>query len=236
MGKGIFVTAVDTEVGKTLCSCGMAEALIESGLSIGVYKPVLSGIKDKNVRYLPDDALMLKTASRSDDDIELINPYCFITPVTPAQAACIENISIDKRVLLDNYNIIKERYDLTIVEGAGGIMSPVTNDYLVIDMIKDMRCDAIVITDTALGRINHTLMTLNTLRSYQINPVGIIVNRYPEYPSMANESLLKYIRIFDDCEILGIVPEIGDSSRFYNDFIKAFKKNVDMTKFKRRLL
>jgi dethiobiotin synthetase len=233
MGKGIFVTAVDTEVGKTLCSCGMAEALIEAGLDVGVYKPVLSGAKEQNGRYMPEDALMLKSASGSDDDMELINPYCFLTPVTPAHAACIENVTIDKNVLMDNYNVIKERHDLTIVEGAGGVMSPVTNDYLVLDMIKDMDCGAIVVTDTALGRINHTLMTLKALTSHQIDLIGIIVNRYPKRPSMANKSLLKYIRIFNDCEILGIVPEIEDGINFYNDFIAEFKKNVDLTKLKK---
>jgi dethiobiotin synthetase len=233
MGKGIFVTAVDTEVGKTLCACGLAEGFLKHGLDIGVYKPVLSGARDNNGERVREDAVMLKAAAKSDDDIELINPYCFLPPVTPAHAACIENVKIEKKVLLKNYKTIMNRHDLTIIEGAGGLMVPVTDDYLVLDLIKDMDCPAIVITDTALGRINHTLMTLNVLKHYRIKVIGIIVNRYPKKPKDKDVSLLKYLKIFSEHDILGIIPEVENDKKLYEEFVSGFRHYVDISSIKK---
>jgi dethiobiotin synthetase len=228
MSKGIFITAVDTEAGKTLCGCALSECLTEMGLDVGVYKPVLSGAPEDNGKRIREDAVMLKKASGSDDDIELINPYCFVPPVTPAHAACMEKVRIDKNVLINNYNTISARHDLTIVEGAGGLMVPVTDDYLIVDLIRDLGLSVIVITDTKLGRINHTLMTMKVLESYGINTLGIIVNRYPKEPEPRDKSLLKYLMIFDNKDILGIVAEIKEDESFYDDFVSNFKFNVDI--------
>jgi len=211
VGGAIFVTASDTEVGKTFCSCAIAEAFWSDGLSVGVYKPVLSGLSWCDSSETLDDATLLQSAAGSTDDIALINPYRFDAAVTPAHAAHLENVKIDKQKLHENYNDIKARHDITIVEGAGGLMSPVTDDYLNIDMICDFQCPVIVVTDTKLGRINHTLMTLNLLKERGAEVLGVIVNMYPKDPNEANKSLIKYIELFSDVKILAVI-EKGDGS------------------------
>jgi len=235
MGKGIFITAVDTEAGKTLCGCALAECLRETGVNVGVYKPVLSGAPIKDGKVQREDAVMLKAASRSDDDIMLINPYCFTHAVTPAHAADMDNVEIDKKVLIGNYDTISEWHDITIVEGAGGLMVPVTDDYLIADMISDLALDVIVVTDSKLGRINHTLMTIRMLESYGIYPLGIIVNRYPKKPEAKDESLIKYIKLFSQTDILGIIPEVGASEKLYDDFVTNFKFSVDINMIKKKI-
>ncbi len=224
MKKNIFITAVDTEVGKTLCACGLVESLIARGLDIGVFKPVLSGAK----QWIPADAVMLKSAAKSKDELKDINPYCFETPVTPAHAAHLENITISKNSLISARDIISDRHDATIIEGAGGLMVPIKDDYLMIDLIKELACPVIVITDCALGRINHTLMTLKILKNYGVEILGLIVNRYPKEPGEAAISLLKYIKLFDNTEIIGVIPEIEAGESFYDDFVGSFKDNVDL--------
>ncbi|MFC1855119.1 dethiobiotin synthase [Thermodesulfobacteriota bacterium] len=224
MGESIFITAVDTEVGKTLSACGIIEQLRGDNVDVGVYKPVLAGAELKDGAPYREDAVMLKNAAGTDDDLDLINPYYFSEPVTPAHAASMENISIDKKVILDNYNTIKERHEFTVVEGAGGVLVPTTDDYLVVDMIKDMGTQAIVITDTALGRINHTLMTLKVLGMYNIKVRGIIVNRYPATPKERDVSLLKYLKKFSNVEIIGVVPEVMKGPEFYKNFISSFQE------------
>lgn len=234
MRKSIFITAVDTGVGKTLCACGFAEALKKRGASVGVYKPVLSGAEFTDGRLIPEDAIMLKRASGSDDDLDLINPYRFSAPVTPAHAASLEGTTIEKNVLINNFNTISARHDITIVEGAGGIMSPVADDYLVVDLIGDLKCPAIVVTDSALGRINHTLMTLSVLKARGIEILGVIVNRYPKNPTEADMSLLKGLKIFHGCKVIGIVSKINGGESFYEDFIESFEKNIDLSVLKEK--
>jgi len=232
MGKGIFITGSDTEVGKTLCACGLIEALKDVGLDVGVYKPVLSGATENSGESIPEDALMLKSASRNDDDIDLVNPYCFTAPVTPAHAALLEGKRVEKEVLLDNYAEISGRHDITVVEGAGGLMVPIADDYLILDLIKDLNLSTIVVTDTALGRINHTLMTLEVLKLRGIDVIGVIVNRYPKRPKEKEISLLKYIKMFGDTKILGTVDEVKNIKSLYSKFITSFKDNVDISEIK----
>src|SRR3990172_3200045 len=123
--KGIFVTATDTSVGKTTVAAGLIGYLKRQGIDVGVMKPVASGAMECDTgKLISQDAEMLVRFSGVADPWEWINPYCLATAATPALAAKIEGITIDLDVISEAFNKIGNKHEFVVVEGAGGVMSP----------------------------------------------------------------------------------------------------------------
>src|SRR5882724_8482431 len=125
MGSGIFITRTDTGVGKTFFACGLAALLKKSGYKVGVMKPAETGCdQGGGGKLVPQDAAALKEAAGCEIPLEQICPYRFREPLAPSVAAEREAIRIDIDYLMSGYGEISETHDITIVEGAGGLLVP----------------------------------------------------------------------------------------------------------------
>jgi dethiobiotin synthetase len=209
--KGVFVSATDTSVGKTTLAAGLVGFLKTRGLNVGVMKPVASGaIECDSGRLISQDAEMLVKFAESSDPWEWINPYCFATPVAPALAAKIEGATIELPHIRDCFVELSKRHDLMVVEGAGGIMSPIFENVLVADMIRLLDLPVIIVSRATLGTINHTLMTFECLRSRGIAILGFFLNRFPQKPNLSESTSAEIITSVSAVPHFGSIPDMGD--------------------------
>lgn len=210
MKSGIFITGTDTGVGKTLVAAGLAMALRERGIKVGVMKPIATGCYGADNRLVSQDAVFLMEAAENDVP-PLICPSRFRNPLAPNVASTIEKKEISLKQIFAAYEEMQRRYDYVIVEGIGGLMVPLVKDYFVANMIRDFQLPIVVVSRASLGTINHTLLTLDAalIRGFDIR--GILFNRIP----VANFSLAeitnpKIIHELTNIPILGSLPEMDD--------------------------
>ncbi|MBI5098148.1 MAG: dethiobiotin synthase [Nitrospirae bacterium] len=176
MHKGFFITGTDTGVGKTFVSVGLLKALKETGLNVCPMKPVETGCKVHRGKLIPEDTLKLVKAAQISEPVDLVNPYRFRQPLAPAIASELEGAVIIRKKIISAYNKLSNKYDITIIEGAGGIMVPIWKNYLFLDLIKDIALPIIIVSRPGLGTINHTLLTIEAARNRGIDIIGVIIN------------------------------------------------------------
>lgn len=206
MQRGFFITGTDTGVGKTFVGCAIAGALNEGGADVGVMKPVETGSAVVGGRLVPGDALALKKAAGAQDPLDLINPYRFAVPLAPNIAARIEGRGIDMERIRSCYEELATAHGVVLVEGAGGLMSPVTDDLSVADMAADFGLPLIIVAASRLGCINQTLLTVEAARHRSIDIKGIILN-HPGAPDATDKSL-EYN--FEEIRRLSGVPVLAE--------------------------
>ncbi len=176
MGKGIFITGTDTGVGKTYVAAGLIRAMKESGIQVCPMKPVETGCRVRKGELVPADANRLIRSAGIHEPLNLINPYRMKQPLAPAVAAESEGIRIRREKILSAYRRISHKYEMTVVEGAGGIMVPVHKKYLFLDLISDMNLPVLIVSRPGLGTINHTLLTISAAQNAGIIVLGVILN------------------------------------------------------------
>lgn len=175
---GLFVTGTSTEVGKTYVAALIAESLAAAGRRVGVYKPVASGCRVEEGRLIADDALALWNAAGRPQSLEDVCPQCFRAAVAPHLAARAEGKAVDAELLLGGIARWSDGCDVVIVEGAGGLMSPLADDVYVADLALDLGYPLVVVAANELGTINHTLQTLITAATFRegLEVAGVVLN------------------------------------------------------------
>ena len=211
--RGFFFTGTDTGVGKTLIAGALAKALTAAGRRVGVMKPFESGCRRENGRLIPADALFLKKMAGATDDLSLICPYALARPLAPGIAAQTENVAIDLEKIRGAFARIASRYDMVLVEGAGGLMVPVSEQLLTADLIRLLGLPVIIIARTTLGTINHTLLTVRQAQSEGLEVRGIILNKVSAAADEAEETNPAVIQKFSRVPLLGVVPHIPAKDR-----------------------
>ena len=216
--QGIFITGTDTGVGKTFVGTGLAAALRERGIDVGVMKPVETGCAQRNGILVPGDALKLIKAGRVDDPLDLVNPYRFHDPLAPAIAASRHKKRIEIKKIVSAFRILAGKHDYMIVEGAGGIMVPLTADRYYLDLARVLELPVIVVARPGLGTINHTLLTIMALRSRRLRIAGIVINhRSKKRPGLAERTGPPVIERLSGVPIIGQVKygqkDVGKISR-----------------------
>lgn len=174
--SGVFITATDTEVGKTAFGCALALALRRRGLDVGVIKPVASGCARGDGTLRLEDAERLRAASGSTDDLSYICPVALPEPLSPHLAAARAGLSIERELILVAYNEISRGHEFVIAEGVGGLLVPITTEYRVADLAGDLGLPLIVVARWGLGTINHTLLTLAEARRRKLPVAGLVLN------------------------------------------------------------
>ncbi|MEK7679249.1 MAG: dethiobiotin synthase, partial [Deltaproteobacteria bacterium] len=177
MKKAYFITGTDTGVGKTFVTALIASALKSMGLNVGVMKPVETGCKRKNNRLVPKDAFMLKQAACSPAPLSLICPYAFNAPLSPHIASRLEGKRIDLRTIKKSFDKIQKQSDIVLVEGAGGIMTALTQKKTMADLAAYLGLPLIIVAPDRLGVINHTLLSIEAVRIRGLRIEGIVLNR-----------------------------------------------------------
>jgi len=222
MSQGIFITGTDTNVGKTYVAAGIAAALTCRGVNVGVMKPAETGCSLRAGRLIPKDALRLMKAAKVRDSISLVNPYRFRKPLAPSIAAEQEGKRINPARIGGAFKALAKRHDFMIVEGAGGIMAPLTGSYTYLDLAEALELQVLIIARPGLGTINHTLLTIAALRQRRITIAGIVIN-YAEdsKPGLAEKTNPATIKKLSGVRMVGIVS-YGSCS--FDGFLDAFTK------------
>ena len=156
--KSLFVTGTDTDVGKTCVTASIVNYLSKMNVNVGVMKPFASGYKE-NADSVSEDVEILMKYSNVNDPVTLVNPYYFEIPTSPYDACKQLNLEIDMSKVIDSYNKLSSIHDLVIVEGIGGLMTPITKNYFVSDLISDLHLNSIIVTGSKIGSVNHTMLT-----------------------------------------------------------------------------
>jgi dethiobiotin synthetase len=177
--RGLFITGTSTEVGKTHVAAMIARALVREGRRVGVYKPVASGCLKVGAEVIADDAVALWEAAGRPGDLEHVCPQRFLAPVAPSRAARLEGRRVDVRLLRSGVEYWRERCDVVLVEGAGGLMSPLADNDYNVDLARDLGFPLVIVAANELGVINATLQTLITARAKApMMPIaGVVLNQ-----------------------------------------------------------
>lgn len=226
MGKGIFITGTDTGVGKTLVAGGIAAVVKGRGVDVGVMKPVETGCLWRDGRLAAQDALFLKEMAECRDEIDLINPYAFEEPLTPALAAERAGKEIDLAHLKLAFKTLMSRHELVLVEGAGGLLSPLWRDLAMADLARELGLSLLIISRGSLGTINHTLLALYYARKERMAVLGVVINHTSPQQGLAGSLNAEALQRWGKAPVLGEVPYVADLMR--ESIRQAIEENVDL--------
>jgi dethiobiotin synthetase len=181
---GLFIAGTDTGVGKTYVAALIAMSLNRQGYRVGVYKPAASGCQDDQ----SDDALALWEAAGRPGELEAVCPQRFAAPLAPHLAARAEGKRVDLELLRSGLDYWKPRSDVVLVEGAGGLLSPISDDDCVADLAYEFGYPLVVVAANKIGVINQALQTVVVAETFRegIPIAGIVLNeasRDPHDPS-----------------------------------------------------
>jgi len=167
--SSFFITGTDTGVGKTYITARLCNMFRQAGFDVGVMKPISTGGRA--------DALYLLKHTGLKDPVDLVNPIHFKPPAAPTIAAKLAGKRVNIRRIFSAYQKLKALHkDGILIEGVGGVLVPLAKNYLVVDLIKELRIPAIIITRPVLGTVNHTLLTIEALKLRKVPVSGFIVN------------------------------------------------------------
>jgi dethiobiotin synthetase len=211
MGRGIFITGTDTGVGKTFIGCALAALLKDLGYRVGVMKPVETGCVERDGKLFPDDAAQLKEASGCDFPLEKICSYRLREPLAPSVAADREGARIDIDQLINGYKELSSSHDITLVEGAGGLMVPLLPSYTYADLASVLKLPVLVVAANRLGAINHILLTLEHASCKSLNVLGYVLNQIESQPSLAAETNREALSSLTGVRCAGEFPYFDNS-------------------------
>ncbi len=170
--SGLFITGVGTEVGKTYVAALIAKQLVAEGVRVGVYKPTASGCHND----VSDDAVALWEAAGRPLTLDAVCPQRFAAPLAPHLAAREEGRRVDAALLRSGYEVWRDAYDFVLVEGAGGLMSPLSDDDYNADLARDLGLPLVVVAANRLGVINEVMQTLISTEAKGLRVVGVLLN------------------------------------------------------------
>lgn len=187
----LFITGIGTGIGKTIVS-----AILVEKLKADYWKPIQSGDLESSDSLLVESLLSNKISKIHPEAYRLTQPF------SPHKSAVIDGISIDPEEIT-----VPETANILIIEGAGGLMVPLNDQFLMIDLIKKLGATVVLVSQNYLGSINHTLLSAFALKQYNIPVKGVIFNG-EENPS-SQEYILDYARL----PLLGNIPALGSINK-----------------------
>jgi dethiobiotin synthetase len=221
--SSLFITGTDTDVGKTYVAAGLAVTLRKMGIDVGVMKPFAAGSAQKK-GFKSEDVEILSNAAQVNDPEMLLNPQFF--PIAASPYTALKNLKIKPNVelIIDRFKKLSKLHSMILVEGMGGIMTPILQNYFVTDLIKDMKLPTLIVTRTKIGTINHTIMTCKMCEKYKIPIKGIVINNFDNDGYRVKE-LKRDLENLTNVQILGSIPFIDDMSD--TSLYRVFKKNIN---------
>lgn len=179
--QSLFITATGTNVGKTHTTVQLIKLLADKGLAVGAYKPIETGV-DTTAH---DASLLLKACQKVNENFKQFTPeditaYTFPLPAAPFCADTNHEIVLDH--IIEKYHTLSKLCDILLVEGAGGLMVPITKDFMMIDLIEKLGSDVLLVTPSRLGCINDTLLSHEALGARGI-PFDWCVNVFEDKES-----------------------------------------------------
>ena len=236
--RGVFITATDTGVGKTLVTSALVVCLSQRGIDVGVMKPVETGVS-RSAKTQSDGA-RLRRAAGSHDPMAEVSPYVFRLPVAPLSAARAEGTTVRMATIIRAFRGLRRKHALVVVEGVGGVHVPITSSLNVSDLIYRMKLPTIVVGQSALGGINHALLTLHALRRRKIPIVAMVLNQHrPVHTKTARvqeQSTMSLLRRLAGVPVVGPLPYSPSVNRNWNKGLVRLAGTAPITKLVRLVL
>jgi dethiobiotin synthetase len=209
--KGLFITGTDTNVGKTWVAAGLTAVLRRRGANAAYCKPIQSGCPEEDGRLIPTDARLARELAGLAEPLEVLTPICLHLPLAPGVAAAQEGKTLELEPVARCFRELAGRYDYLVVEGAGGLYVPlISMEFLVLDMIRWLDLPLLVVARAGLGTINHTALTVKAAQQAGITVAGVVLNRYPAKPRLAEQTNPGVIEALTGVPALGLVPEVAE--------------------------
>lgn len=209
--NGLFITGTDTGVGKTVVTACLANLF--KSQDVGVMKPIETGVDPKCNSAANSDAKFLMEVSGTTDTEEEVCPHRLKTPASPYQASQVAGISIQPSTILEKFKILQSRHNMMLVEGIGGLLVPITTNYNVADLAREIGLPLIIVSRIRVGTLNHTLLTINAARQHGLKIKGVILNRQEGGDlDEVEKQQGKLIEELSDTPILGTCPYLEDVS------------------------
>lgn len=191
-GKVLFVSGIDTNIGKTFATGILARTLADKGKKVITQKMIQTGCTD-----VSEDIEMhrrLQGIPYTDaDKAGLTCPYIFTYPCSPHMAAQRDGRSIDLSTITEATRQLQEKYEYVLLEGAGGLMVPNDFQSLAIDYVKEQGYPVLLVTSGKLGSINHTLLSLYACKQYGIEVKALVYNLYPATDKLITDNTMEYL-------------------------------------------
>jgi dethiobiotin synthetase len=227
MGNGVFVTGTDTGVGKTVVSAALIRRLRQMHYSVGVMKPVETGASSDQLDST--DAGRLMTAAETGDELDLVSPYRFYSPLAPLAAARVENRRIEVSEVMCRFSRLNSKHSCVLVEGAGGVLVPMGEDWLLRDLIMRLKLPVLLVGRAGLGGVNHALLTLECLTRAGVTVMALVLNETTAATTAVEQSQVAstaaLLRGHTDIPVLGPLPyqdRLGDE---WSDTIEQLAGN-----------
>ena len=172
----LFISGTGTDVGKTFITENLIDLLKVKGFTVSPYKPIETGCKKIKAKLIPSDASKFHKLINKEIDIDLINPYRFQQPISPNRAIRLAKKKIFIKDYIDKSKLLPKN-DYLVVEGAGGLYSPISTDGYNIDLITKMKMPTVLVAKDEIGVINNVLLSLDLLLKHKISVLAIILNK-----------------------------------------------------------
>ena len=223
--NSLFITGTDTDVGKTCVTAGIINYLSKMNVDVGVMKPFASGYKT-NDNSVSEDVEILTKYSGVTDPVDLINPYFFEIPTSPYEACMKLNQEIDISKVIDAYEQLISNHDVVIVEGIGGIMTPISQNYFVSDLISELKLNSIIVTGSKIGTVNHLMLTYEHCQQKNLNFNGFLINQNtPDGYELS--SLRQQVSRLTGEKVFGTIPY--HESFNLDSYVENFQNFVDLS-------
>jgi dethiobiotin synthetase len=233
--KHYFITATDTDAGKTFVACAITQALINQGKKVAVYKPVSAGCRREGERLINEDAQLLSQFANSQQGISEVNPIAFVDAIAPHIAATKVNRTIALNDIAQGYEQVKAtKADISITEGAGGWRLPlttngITNNVFLSDFVKASQQTVILVVNMKLGCLNHALLSYEAIKADGLECIAWIAN------TATSEPMSNLAENISSLENLLPIPKMAQLAYFSDDQlsvtdkIKLAAKQIDVS-------
>ena len=184
-----FITATDTGAGKTFVTSLLVRGLRKAGIDVAPFKPICCGGRE--------DAEALASACGGRLSLNAINPVWLRTPAAPYAASLVESRAVDLDLVRQNFRQLRNAFDSVLVEGVGGWLVPITRNYFVSDLAAEFGLPVVVVVGNRLGALNHTMLTVQNIKTRGVECAGIILNQVDSAPgdpaTTTNRAILEEI-------------------------------------------
>lgn len=205
---GLFVTATDTDIGKTVVTCAIAANLRLRGRRVGVCKPYATGCRLDREGLVSPDAEALAHFADCRFPLATINPIRYHAPLAPAVAMERERGRGDASEVWRSLSELDAASDILLIEGVGGLLTPLDEQKTVLDLARELGYPVLVVTHARLGTLSHTAMTCRLIRDAGLRLAGLVINRYhADTPDFAEATNPRWLARQNDTTVLASVPE-----------------------------
>ncbi|MFK7734695.1 MAG: dethiobiotin synthase [Pirellulaceae bacterium] len=206
--RSVVMLGTDTDVGKTYQACRLIGALAKSGIKVGAYKPVASGVEEG----VASDPELLNSAAGGDWPPEWVCPQLFRAAVAPPVAAELEDAAVDDALLFSGAAIWEKHCDFLVIEGAGGVLSPLSFHTTALDLACRLATPVILVAANRLGVVNHTRLSLEAAQQRGLEVKGVVLNSWKSNSAVTQDrSITSNLRLLE--RFLGEIPLVDDAAK-----------------------